>query len=461
MIKLKNKIVIILSIFSLSIILLISFISNILVKSNFNQYIKADIEKRKATVVQRLSSAYVMGNWDKDVIEEIGLEALDEGLIIKVSDYRGKTIWNANESHNGMCQAMLGEMNSNMEKVNPKMKDNYVEEEYLITKGSSDIGTVQIGYSGPVYYKSSDITFLKGLNLVLLMVSVIAIILSIIIGVVISSNISKPILEIEKATDDIINSRYKKKLVYKNNIKEISQMINSINELSDSLEKDERMRKMLTRDISHELRTPLTTIRLQVEALIDGMLEVNTERLTAIQQEILRLTRLVKSLEELSQYDKDNLKLNKEKVEISKLIKVVLLNFEKLVLDKNIIIKTDLEYCELEVDKDKITQAIVNLISNSIKYSEDRGVLEITSYSDKNYGYIAIKDNGIGISEEHLQHIFKRFYRVDSSRARKTGGAGVGLTIANSIVEAHHGEISVKSKLNEGSEFTLKLPLKS
>ena len=194
MIKLKNKIVIILSVFSLSIILLISFISNILVKSNFNQYIKEDIEKRKASVVQKLSSAYIMGNWDKDIIEDIGLEALDDGLIIKVSNYRGKTIWSANESYHGMCQAMLGEMNSNMEKVNPKMKDNYVEENYLITKGSSEVGTVQIGYSGPVYYKSSDIAFLKGLNVVLLMISIVAIILSIIIGVIISSNISKPIL---------------------------------------------------------------------------------------------------------------------------------------------------------------------------------------------------------------------------------------------------------------------------
>lgn len=447
------------AIFSLSLIFLINIISNILIKNIFNDYIKEKISERKIAIMEEVSSSYNYGKWNINNIDKVGLAALDNGLIVRVSDNSGRTIWDANKSYSSMCQNMLSEMSTNMGKINPNVKDEYTEETYKLTNGYMDIGEVSIGYSGPIYYKNSDIMFFKALNLTLIIVTVIAVILSIIIGMLVSSNISKPILNIVKSTKDIADGNYTKKLKCENNIKELNEMTTSINELSDSLQKDEKMRKMLTRDISHELRTPLTTIRLQIDALIDGIWEPTEERLIGIQGEILRLTRLVGSLEELSQYDSYNLKLKKEKVEIAEMIKALLINFEKQVFDKNIKIVHNLENFYLNIDRDKISQCIINLLSNSIKYTEQYGKINISCFCDKSYGYISIKDNGIGMEEEHLKDIFKRFYRIDRSRSRKTGGVGVGLTISKSIVEAHEGGINVYSKINEGSEFIIAIPI--
>ena len=459
MIKLKNKVILLFALFSLAIILLTNIISNILIKNNFNQYIKDTIEERKASIIEDVSSTYNYGRWNLKNLDKIGLSALDNGLIIKVSDLNGNIVWDANKNYGSMCQMMLDQMNSNMGKINPNNKDEYVEESYELSKDILDIGTISIGYSGPIYYNNSDIMFFKALNTTLIIVSILAIILSIIIGIILSSNISKPILDMASSTKEISKGNYNKKLRCDNNIKELNEMICSINELSNSLQKDEEMRKMLTRDISHELRTPLTTIGLQIESLIDKVWEPTEERLISIQSEILRLTRLVKSLEELSHYDSESLILEKEEVDIQELIKSLVINFEKQALDKNIQITTTLKSIVANIDKDKVSQCIINLLSNSIKYTEPGGIIDINLLNDDKNLYISIKDNGIGIEPEHLKNIFKRFYRVDSSRARKTGGVGVGLTISKSIIEAHGGNIHVKSKFNEGSEFIISLPI--
>lgn len=458
-IKLKNIIILILFIFSLSIILLISFISNILIKNNFNNYIKDRIDSEKSMVLKSISSTYLHNKWDVKEIDRIGLEALDDGLIIKVVDNRGNIIWDVNNNYNDMCQFMLNEMNSNFKSISPSSEGQYVEEYYNLDVNGLAIGYVEIGYYGPIYYSNSDIMFFNGLNISLIIVTILAILLSVVMGVLISSNITKPVLKIANATKDIINGKYKKNLKADNKVKEINEMIISVNELADSLEMDQKIRKNLTRDISHELRTPLTTIQLQIEALIDGVWESSEERLIGVQNEIIRLTRLVESLEKLLEYDNDSLKLNKEEIDICELINGIIINFEKQVFDKGIDLKTNLKKLTLNIDKDKIIQAIINLISNSIKYTPKGGSLTISCCSDIENGYISIKDTGVGIGEEHIKHIFKRFYRVESSRARKTGGSGIGLSIAQSIINAHGGEIIAKSEVNNGSEFIIIIPL--
>ena len=259
------------------------------------------------------------------------------------------------------------------------------------------------------------------------------------------------------ATNLIADGDYSNKVNVKSKIEEINNMINSVNKLANNLEEQENLRKILTRDISHELRTPLTTISVQVEALIDGIWEPTEERLKSIYDEIERLTRLVGSLEKLSTYEEDNFLINKESVDIKDLINTLIINFEKQLLDKKIELILNLNSITIYCDKDKISQAIINILSNSIKYSNEGGKIYINTFDDKEYNYISIKDTGIGIDKNNIKYIFERFYRVDKSRDRKSGGIGVGLTIAKTIVEKHSGTIIVKSKVNCGSEFIIKL----
>ncbi|MGG7077037.1 sensor histidine kinase [Clostridium sardiniense] len=456
--KLKHRLTLIFILFSLVIIFLIGILANISIKSNFNKYIEDSIDKRKDEIVKSIENNYKSEEWNKDNINTIGLDAIENGLIIKIKDNNGNVVWNAREINNLLCESVLKKIRTNTNKINPRLKEGNTIDNINLTKDNRDIGTLSIEYIGPFYYNESDLIFFETLNRVLIIVGGLAIIISVIIGFSISHTISKTVLKVIKATNLIAEGNYSHKINVKNNIREMNQMINSVNKLADNLEEQDKLRKILTRDISHELRTPLTTIQIQVEALIDGVLEPSEERLKSIFDEIQRLNRLVESLEKLARYESDSLVLNKEKTNIKDLIETLLVNFEKQFLDKNIKIELNLEDIICDIDKDKISQAIINIISNSIKYTVEQGYIEISDYRDKSKTYISIKDNGMGIDEKNIKYIFERFYRADESRTRSSGGVGVGLTISKAIVEAHGGDIKVKSKINKGSEFVIEIP---
>lgn len=284
------------------------------------------------------------------------------------------------------------------------------------------------------------------------------IIVVIAVSVFLSQKISKPIIVVSKMTDFIKMGGYDQKLEYESSIVEIDNLINSINELSRELYKMENMRKNLTSDISHELRTPLTSIQTHLEAMIDGIWEPSKERLNSVNEEVIRLSHLVNQLKNLAKFDSYEDKLNLKNENLTQLIKNIIYNNESYALDKNIRIKYELEDVNANIDKEKISQVIINLISNAIRYTNLNGEILIKLYKKSDFIKIIVKDNGIGIPEESLDYIFERFYRVDKSRCRNTGGTGVGLTICKSIVDLHKGKIEVKSKLNEGSEFIITLP---
>ena len=299
---------------------------------------------------------------------------------------------------------------------------------------------------------------LKDMKNLIIGIYLLMIIVVIAVSVFLSQKISKPIIVVSKMTDFIKMGGYDQKLEYESSIVEIDNLINSINELSRELYKMENMRKNLTSDISHELRTPLTSIQTHLEAMIDGIWEPSKERLNSVNEEVIRLSHLVNQLKNLAKFDSYEDKLNLKNENLTQLIKNIIYNNESYALDKNIRIKYELEDVNANIDKEKISQVIINLISNAIRYTNLNGEILIKLYKKSDFIKIIVKDNGIGIPEESLDYIFERFYRVDKSRCRNTGGTGVGLTICKSIVDLHKGKIEVKSKLNEGSEFIITLP---
>lgn len=456
--KLKHRFALIFILFSLMLIFLISVIAYFYIKVNINSYAKYNTTQRKNTIIEKISKTYKNGDWDKKEIEIIGVNAIEQGMVIKVNDISNVSVWDAREDNNLICENALRKISDISNSISPGLNAQYTMENFQIKSGDNVIGSLDIESLGPFYYTNSEVILFEILKKVILIVGIISLIVSIIIGIIISYSISKPILKVIKTINLIAEGNYSNKVEVENNIEEINEMIKSVNKMANSLDEQEKLRKVLTRDISHELRTPLTTIQIQIEAIIDGLWEPSQERLKSIYDEMQRLNRLVTSLEKLSKYESDVLILHKNKVDIRELIESILFNFEKQLLDKNIMINLNLKKSIIEVDRDKISQVVINIFSNSIKYTHNSGKIEIGCFEDNNFAYIYIKDNGIGIDEKDLKHIFERFYRSDESRARSSGGIGVGLTISKTIVKAHGGDISVKSKLNEGSEFIIKLP---
>lgn len=224
----------------------------------------------------------------------------------------------------------------------------------------------------------------------------------------------------------------------------------------------DNMRKEFVANVSHELKTPITTIKSYTETLMgDGIdVKIKSHFLDVIDKECDRMTRLVRDLLQLSNLDYK--KTNWEKVEISvgEFLSGILSKLDFAFKDKNhkldLQIQNDLP--NIVIDKDGIEQVILNIISNAIKYTEEGGIVKIRAGTSGDFISILVKDNGIGIPIEDQKRIFERFYRVEKGRSRDLGGTGLGLSIAKQIIQAHNGEIILKSELEKGTSVEIKIP---
>jgi len=248
--------------------------------------------------------------------------------------------------------------------------------------------------------------------------------------------------------------------------KKLSGMIAIIQDITEQ-QRLENSRREFVANVSHELRTPLTTVKSYTETLLDLMsdsefdTEIVNTFLNTINSETDRMTRLVKDLLLLSRLDYGISDFNKEYFSIADLVKETISRLNIQSKEKQQIISYEptnqlpLFYGNI----DRIEQVITNIISNAIKYTPNGGAITVSTMYVFDSIVIKVKDTGIGISEENLQHIFERFYRVDKARSREMGGTGLGLAIAKEIIEAHNGTISIKSVLNYGTDVLIKLPV--
>lgn len=440
-------------------VLIISVITNLLLDKHFKDYIKENQERKNKEIVSQVNRLYKTGGeWDTEAIGNICINALKQGMIIKVLDSSEKIIWDARLHDNALCEQMLAHMANNMSSRYPNWEGKYVENIYPITEKLSEVGRVVIGYYGPYYFNDSDLAFINTINRLLMGVGVLSLILSFLYGSVMAKRLSTPISRVITTAQMISKGYFNDRITEPSSTKETAQLTETINNLAETLENQEVLRKRLTADVAHELRTPLATLQSHMEAMIDGIWNPDAERLKSCHEEIMRINRLVGDLDKLAKYESENPILTKTSFDVSELIRHIIQNFENDFVNKDIEISFIGENEIVYADKDKISQVIINLLSNAQKYTQQGGVVEVAVKGAANVTEITVKDNGKGIPQEDLPLIFERFYRADKSRNRLTGGAGIGLTITKAIVDAHKGKIQVNSKVDEGTEFIISLP---
>ena len=232
----------------------------------------------------------------------------------------------------------------------------------------------------------------------------------------------------------------------------------------ETLKVREEYRKEFLGNVSHELKTPLFTVQGYIETLLDGGVEdekIRKKYLNRASKGVERLSYIIKDLDMITKLEVGDLSLNIEKFDIVELVQNVFEMFEMKAAKKKITLMFDTDYLEpifVNADKERIQQIVSNLIVNSIKYGLQRGTTEVSIENlIKNKVIVRVTDNGEGISQEHLQRLFERFYRVDKSGSRKEGGSGLGLSIVKHIIEAHNEKIYVESEPGVGSEFSFTL----
>ncbi|WDC84364.1 HAMP domain-containing sensor histidine kinase [Caloramator sp. mosi_1] len=272
--------------------------------------------------------------------------------------------------------------------------------------------------------------------------------LSFIGAYLISSKFTKPIIEINNAARKISDGDYSVRLSI-NTDDEIEELSKTINSMAENLSKTEKLRRDFIANVTHEFRTPLGIIRGYAEALYDDIvpIEERKEYIQDIIEEVERLNKLVNENLELSKIESGNINLKSERINLYKLLIDIVDKIKILKGNRSIIINGTDTF--INGDSYYIEMAILNILSNSIKHTKDDGIIEI-NISNQDNPQITIKDNGEGIEEEHLPYIFERFYRV-----KEKGVGGLGLSIAKEIIKLHRGSIQVKSKVGEGTTFTI------
>jgi histidine kinase len=242
---------------------------------------------------------------------------------------------------------------------------------------------------------------------------------------------------------------------------ELDQLAIRFNQMADKLEKTESMRRQLIGDVSHELRTPLAAIKGYMEGLMDGVLPAGPETYQQVHAEAERLQRLVSDLQELSRVEAGAYPLDLKPVSAAALIENVTTHLSRQFEEKAITLEKEIEkdLPAILADQDRMVQVLTNLLGNALQYTPEGGLVTIYAVRRNHEVVISIVDTGIGISPDHLPYIFNRFYRTDKSRARASGGSGIGLTIAQAIVKSHHGRIWAESRgEGKGSTFSFALP---
>ncbi len=296
-----------------------------------------------------------------------------------------------------------------------------------------------------------------------------AIAAAVIVSWFVSRQVVTPLQGMMQASQRIAEGHYEERVQVPGNIQrdeldELAQLALRFNQMAAKLDQTETMRRQLIGDVAHELRTPLTVIKGTMEGLMDGVLPAESETYQQVHQEVDRLQRLVADLQELSRVEAGAVPLNFQPVSVDHLVDTVTGRLCRLFEDKGVQLEVHLpeHLPAVTGDEDCLIQVLGNIVGNALKYTPEGGRVEISACQQNQMVLLSVQDTGTGISAEHLPHIFTRFYRVDKSRARASGGSGIGLTIAKSIVEAHGGKIWVESEgEGKGSTFFFTLPVLS
>jgi two-component system, OmpR family, sensor kinase len=243
---------------------------------------------------------------------------------------------------------------------------------------------------------------------------------------------------------------------------ELREVGQAFNEMAHDLEQAETLRRNLVEDVAHELRTPLAVLQANLQALLDGVYPLEQAEIEKLMDQTELLHRLVNDLRELSQAEAHQLPLHTTTVALNELIAQTVENFQSTAKKQEVHIEVNMpaEAITMTGDRGRLQQVLNNLIQNALTHTPIKGLIRINLHQDAKQIYITIKDTGEGIPTDHLAYVFDRFYRVDRSRSRETGGTGLGLPIAKAIAELHGGSIHVASdgQPGRGSTFTLAFP---
>lgn len=306
----------------------------------------------------------------------------------------------------------------------------------------------------------SPLSLFQAINGFLLLGVLLSIGIALLFTFFLSNRISAPVKTLALAATRLGKGDLTQRVAIKDK-GEIGELAESFNAMAGELERSDKVQRNMIADIAHELRTPLTNIRGYLEAISDGVVRPDAPTITSLNEEAALLSRLVNDLQELTLAESGALKFDRRVQDITGVLKQTIETKRTAASAKGLTLTdaTQPGLPPVNIDAQRVSQVLRNLLENAIAHTDSGGSITVSAGKRDGMIAVAVSDTGEGIATEDIPHLFERFYRVDSSRTRTTGGSGLGLKIAKRLVEAHGGTITVESEPGKGSRFTFTIPV--
>lgn len=450
---LRSKILFYLVLISMIGILIVSFFIQYGFEESFNSYLDRNREKKIDRIITEIEKDYRKnGHFTSDPVFGLLHEhAMTDQLYFQLFDRYGQVQMDSSNIRGMLNSFGLTEPEPDGEEWHSKT--------YILKVDDAIIGKLVAIY--PEGLIDDEYTFIQTIQLYILAAVCLTIVLAIVFSMIFSKKLTSGLKKLSFAAGELQQHNLDIRIPLSGLPTEVKQIAISFNNLAESLAKEEMLRKQFTGDLAHELRTPLATLRSQFEAFQDGIWDPTPQRLEVSHEELMRLVRLVNELEKLLAAENPQIRLEKMELEAGSVLAALWEMFLPIFKEKGVGLQIEEPVQEemFAADKDRLMQILSNVLNNALKYTPEGKNVTISVVTEKE-GYVGFKiqDEGSGMNEDDIPHIFERFYRGDKSRDRKTGGVGIGLSIVKALMDAHRGVIKVKSRLNKGTSITLWFP---
>ena len=423
-------------------------------EQHFQTYTQENMHTVAETTAEQIAQRYeTAGKFDDTVLAPAATTvSVSKGVGIQVVDTGNNVLYDSTTRVQGVDGVVSPSI------APPQGQENMARAP--IIANDQAVGSVRVWvYGSDKLLRSADEEFRDRSYQAMILATVMAILLASVFGYIFARNLVKPINRLTDTAEELTKGNYTARANLKGE-DELAQFGQTFDAMADAIERDRKLERRLTTDVAHELRTPLMAIQATVEAMVDGVLPTDEQRLMTVDSEVMRLSRLVDSLLKLSRLENRSNHNKKEIVDVGEVVAGIIATHEAYVREAGLTLTYRADEGVLVLgDPDLIRQATANLISNAVRYTDEGGKIKVRVKRGETMAQIVVKDTGIGLTPEEARMVFQRFWRADSGRDRESGGLGIGLTVVKEIVERHDGWVQVDGRKGEGACFTINIPL--
>lgn len=429
----------------------------------FESYVRDNLQHTSDGIAQIIEQAYpAYGGWTLVTLAQIPRFGESSGIGIQVLDETGSVIYDDATMSAAMQQMMQsGNAQSNTQPQGKGfvLKPSVPVVTSAITVEGKQVGSVRVwAYGSGALMTERDQRFRRGSFIGLFIAACAAIVLASLAGLAYSRLLVRPIQRITETAQRLRGGDRDARTGLSAD-DEIGFLATSFDEMADSIEADRELERRLTADVAHELRTPLQAIQATVEAMQDGVLPADEERLGTVRDETVRLSRLASGILELTRLERGRVPFDCARLDLSVPVRMAVDAHAALFESCSVELLADTpEGIFVNGDTDRLQQAVGNLLGNAARYTPPGGTVRVSVGVSGDDALVTVEDTGIGIAEEDLPYVFSRFWRADAARDRSSGGLGIGLAVTREIVERHRGSITAERREAGGTRFTVRLP---